>query len=116
MALEPTLIEPPIVEGAECRRRAAEGPDQSELRSDDVDDETEPRTLRELEAMLGLTLRVDERISGREKVRVQVVAAIRRKSEVTDVVRGIEGATHQVAADPDVPRPRHDDISERHVG
>jgi len=42
MALEPKLIEPLIVEAAEFRRQAAEGPDKPELRGDDVNDETEP--------------------------------------------------------------------------
>ena len=72
--------------------------------------------LRKLEAILGFTLHLSERISRREKVRVQVVAAVRRKGEVTDLVRGIERATHQIAASPDMSRPRHDDISERHIG
>src|SRR6266851_5295156 len=45
-----------------------------------------------------------------------MVAAIRRESKVTDFVRGIKGATHQIAASPDMSRPWHDDISERHIG
>src|SRR4029077_12747776 len=51
-----------------------------------------------------------------EKIRVQVLAAISRKREVTDFVRGIEGATHQIAASLDMFCPWHDDISERHIG
>ena len=116
MALEPKLVEPLIVERTECRRQATEGPDERQLRGDDVNDETEPRLLRKLQAILGFTLHVSERIAGDEKVRVQVVAAIRRKGEVADFVRGIEGATHQIAVDPDMSRPLHDDISERHIG
>src|SRR5882724_1373028 len=116
MALELKLIEPLIVEGAECRRQATERPDQPALRGDDVNDETEPSLLRKLEAILGFTLHLNERISRREKVRVQVVAAISRKGEVADFVRGIESATHQIAASLDMSCPWHDDISERHIG
>ena len=116
MALELKLVEPLIVEGAELRRQATQGPDKPELRGDDVNDETEPRLLCELETILGFTLHLSKRISRRQKVRVQVVAAVRGKGEVTDFVRGIEGATHQFAAGPDMFRPRHDEISERHIG
>ena len=48
---------PLVVEGAEFRRQAAEGPDKPELRGDDVNDETEPHLLRKLETVLGFTLR-----------------------------------------------------------
>src|SRR6266850_3097041 len=102
MALEPKLIELLIVEAAEFRRQAAEGPDKPELRGDDVNDETEPSLLRKPEAILGFMLHVNERISRCQKVRIQVVAAISRKSEVTDLVRRIEAATHQLAASPDM--------------
>ena len=71
MALDPKLVELLIVKAAECRRQAAQRPDQRELRGDEVDDETEPRLLREREAMLGFALHLGERIAGREKVRVQ---------------------------------------------
>src|SRR6266540_1630162 len=116
MALEPKLIEPLIVKGAEFRRQATEGPDKPELRGDDVNDETEPSLLRKLEAILGFTLRLNRRISHGEKVRVQVDWTISRKREVTDFVRGIEGATNQIAASPDMFRPWHDDIAETHIG
>ena len=73
MALEPKLIKLPIVKGAEFRRQATEGPDKPELRGNEVNDETEPHLLGKLEAMLGFTLHLNERISRRQKVRVQVV-------------------------------------------
>ena len=71
-ALDPKLVKLLIVEGAECRRQAAERPDQPELRGDDVNDKTEPRLLRERETMLGFALHLGERIARREKVRVQM--------------------------------------------
>ena len=73
MALEPKLIKLLIVEGAEFRRQAAQRPDQPELGGDDVNDETEPRLLREGEPILGFALHLGERIARREKVRVQVL-------------------------------------------
>ena len=102
------LIELLIVEGAEFRRQAAERPDQPELGGDEVNDKTEPRLLRERETMLGFALHLGERIARREKVRVQVVAAVGRISEVADLVRRLERAAHQIAASPDMSRPGHE--------
>src|SRR5271163_883549 len=85
MALESKLIESLIVEGAKFRGQPTKGPNKSELRCDVVNDETEPDLLRKLEAILGFTLHFHERISDREKVLDQVVAAISRKGKVTDL-------------------------------
>ena len=88
MALEPRLVElarrqsePKIGVRPRSVRMSCE------LRGDDVDDETEPRLPRELEAMLGFALHLDERIARRKKVRVQIVAAVRGIGEVADFVR-----------------------------
>jgi len=79
MPLEPNLIKLPVVKGAEFRRQATEGPDKPKLCGDEVNDVTEPGLLGKLEAILGFTLHLNQRISSRQKVRVQVVAAVRRK-------------------------------------
>ena len=68
-----------------------------ELGGDAVDDEAEPRLPREVEPSLGFALHLGERIAAGEKVRDQVVAAIRRKGEVAELVCRIEGASHQSA-------------------
>ena len=94
MALEPKLIKLPIVKGAEFRRQATEGSDKPELRGDDVNDDTKPSLLGKLEAILGFTMDLRERISRSEKVCVQGVAAVRRNYEIADLVRGLESATH----------------------
>src|ERR1700722_15264298 len=107
MALELNFPKLGIVKRAEYGRQAAEGANQPELGRDDVVDETKPRFLCKVEAILCFVLHIAERVSGRDKIRVQIVAAIRRKSEVTNFVRGIEGTTHQIATSPDMPRPRH---------
>jgi hypothetical protein len=75
MALEPELIKPLAVETAEDRRQAAEGADQPKLYGESVHHETKPAFLGKLEAFLGFSLHVDERITHREKVRDQVVVA-----------------------------------------
>jgi hypothetical protein len=106
MALEQELIEPLIVKGAEFRRQTTEGPDKPELRGDEVNDETKPRFLSKLEAILGFTLHLSKRISRREKVRVQDGAAVRRKSEIADLVRSLKRPTQQITASPDMFRPR----------
>ena len=68
MPLEPLLVEPGVVEAAECRRQAAQRPDQLELCGDEVDDETEPRLAREVEPGLGLALHLGERIAAGEEL------------------------------------------------
>jgi hypothetical protein len=57
------------------------------------------------EAMLGFALYLNERIARREQVRVQVQAAVRRKCEIADLVRGLELPTQQIAANLDMFRP-----------
>jgi len=76
----------------------------------------EPHLLRKRETTLGFALHLIERIARREKVRVQVGAAVRRKSEVTDLVRRLKRATHQIAASPDMSRPGRDDTSKVEIG
>ena len=73
MAFEPKLIKLPIVKVAEFRRQATEGSDKPELRGDDVNDDTKPSFLGKLEAILGFTMDLRERISRSEKVCVQGV-------------------------------------------
>src|ERR1700688_4367338 len=102
MALDPMLIKLLIVEGAECRRQAAQRPDQPELGGDAVNDKPEPRLLREREAVLSFAVRLGKRIACREKVRVQLVAAVGSVSEVAHVVCRLKGAAHQIAASPDM--------------
>src|SRR6202022_4568172 len=69
-----------------------------------------------LEAMLSFALYLNERIARREQVRVQVHAAVGRKCEIADLVRGLERPTQQIAASLDMFRPGHDKISKAHVG
>src|SRR5262249_58201229 len=102
MTLESKLAEPPIVKRAKFRGQPAKRPDQSELRGDLANDEAEPNLVRKLETILGFTLHLRQLISRREKVRDQVVAAVSRIGQVTDFVRGIEGATDQIAAGLDI--------------
>src|SRR5208337_4900660 len=76
-ALEPFFIEPVLVEAAECRGQAPEGPDQPELCGDEVDDVKKPSATRELDSELSLALRFGERIAASEKMREEIVAADR---------------------------------------
>src|SRR5262249_27469196 len=116
MALESKLVESLVVERAKFRGQPAKRPDKSELRADLANDEAEPSLLRKLETILGFTLHLHEVISGRDEVRDQVVAAVGRIGQVTDFVRGIEGATDQIAAGPDMSRPWRDVIAKNHIG
>jgi hypothetical protein len=65
MALEPKLIKLLIIERAEFRRLATEGPDKPELNADEVNGEAKPGLPRKLEAMLGFMLHLRaKRVSG----------------------------------------------------
>ena len=63
MALEPKLLKLPIVKAAEFRRQTTERPDKPELCGAGVNDPTESSLPRKLEAILGFTLHLYERIS-----------------------------------------------------
>src|SRR6266478_10239422 len=103
--LHPKLVKLLIVKATEIRRRAAERPNEPELRGDGVNGKTEPHLLRKRETTLGFALHLIEWIARRKKVRVQVAAAVRRKSKVTDPVCSLESPTQQIAASPDMSRP-----------
>src|SRR5262245_13241257 len=115
MAFEPHLIKLLIVETSEVRRQSPRAPDKSKLGNDGVDDETEPSLSGKLETILGFALGLIERISHRQQVRVQYVAAVRREIEVADLVPNLERATHQIAARADMFRPWHDETCEAHI-
>ena len=53
MMLEPALVEPLIVEGAEYGRQATQSPDEPELSEDYVDNIGKLCGFRELESVLG---------------------------------------------------------------
>src|SRR5882762_10417486 len=94
--LNPQLIKLLIVKAAKCRRQSPEGPDQPALSADVVDGETEPHLLRKRETTLDFAFRLIEWIARREKVRIQVVTAVRRKIQVAALVRGLERSAHQI--------------------
>src|SRR5216683_719264 len=116
MALDPKLIKLLIVEGAKRRRQSPESPDQPELCGHSVNDRPEPCFLRKGESILGLTLRIIERVARREKVRGQLATAKRRVSDVANLVCCLERAAHQIPASPDMFRPGQNDISKVHIG
>src|SRR5260370_37822001 len=66
--------------------------------------------------MVGLGLPLRARSARREQVRGQVHAAVRRKCEIADLVRGLERPTQQIAGSLDMFRPGHDKISKAHIG
>jgi hypothetical protein len=84
--LDPKLLKLPIIKGSKCRRQSAKSSDQLKLSGSDVGDELEARLLRKREYSLGFTLHINKRLSGREKVRRQMVAA-GRVDEVAHLIR-----------------------------
>jgi hypothetical protein len=78
------------------------------LGSDAVNGEMEPHLQCKRETTLGFALHLIEWIARCEKVCVQVGVAGRLKIEITALVCGFKRATHQIAATPDMSRPRND--------
>src|SRR5262245_12694946 len=116
MTLAPKLVEAFVIEHTEFRRQATQCPDESELRGDAIDDETEPDVRRELETRLRFTLHLGQRVSRREKICVQGVAAVCSIREITDPVRGVETSTLELSRCLDVSRPMRDKSPKRHIG
>ena len=100
MMLKPSLVEVFVIEGAEFRRQATKRSDEPELRGDAIDNENELDIGRERQATFSLTLHLVQRVAGREKVRIQDVAAVCGISEITDPVPGVEAATRERFSSP----------------
>src|SRR5260370_33444790 len=64
--------------------------------------------------MLGFTLHVHKLFARREKIPDKEGTAS-RPGKVTHFVRGIKGATYEIATSPDMSRPGHNDISENRI-
>jgi hypothetical protein len=66
MTLEAMLVEAFVIEGAERSRQAAQRPDETKLRGDEIDFKTELDGGRKRKILFGFQLHVRERISRRE--------------------------------------------------
>src|SRR6202140_470126 len=108
MLLEAALVELRIIEGVEVRCKSTERPDESVLRGNEVADETEPHLPHEFECFLDLVRDFTERISGGEKIGIQVGAAIRCISKVSGVLRRVESAPQENPTGRQVLRPVRD--------
>ena len=115
VSLELLLVEAGVIERAESRGQAAQGPDQLELCGDGSHGVAEPRLAHEVEPGLGLALHLAERVATGEKVRDEVYVAVDRAVEVADLLRRIEDTPQQRAARPDMPCPGIHETSEDHV-
>src|SRR5262249_15572016 len=81
--LEPTFVEPRLVESAERRGQTAERADQRQLCGDHVGDETEAGLSGKLQAVLRFALHIRKRVANRQQVRYQVAARISCGSQFT---------------------------------
>ena len=89
MHLERLLVEILLVEAAEDRRQASEGPHQPKLCADEGFDKTETGPARELASGLGLTLHLAEGSAAGEKLREKIVAAEHSIGEIAGLLRGV---------------------------
>jgi hypothetical protein len=108
MLLEAALVKLRIIEGVEVRCESTERPNQSVLRGNDVADETKLHLPHEFERVLDLVLDVSERISGGEKIGIQIAAAIGGISIVPGAPRRVESSPQENAAARQVLRPVRD--------
>src|SRR6266849_6963921 len=107
-ALQPQLIQLLIVKAAEFRRQSAQCPDQPKVRAHTVDGIPEPYLLHKRETTLDLALHLDERITGREKVRDQIATAESCECKAADLGCGLARPTHHLADRLDMSCPRED--------
>ncbi len=98
MALKRSLIKLFVVKRTKFTGQSPEGPDQLEVRPDDVNHESDPCCLCELNSFFSFHLRFGEGISYHQKIRDQLREAIGRVCKVTHPVSDTEGMTYQVAA------------------
>src|SRR5262245_66437666 len=112
MGVERQFVKRPSINGAECRRRATEVPDEPELRGHLVDGVTKAGFLCKRETMLGFALHLNQPIARREQQCVQAGATVRGEREVANLVPDCESATQQFVANPDMLCPGHQITSE----
>src|ERR1700730_4691785 len=106
--LKAALVELGAIEGSKDRPLSAEHTDEPELPGHAVVDESERHLPYEFESILGLPVGLTERISGRQKIRDQVDAAIGYIRKITGFLRRLESLPQQAAAHRQVLRPVDD--------
>src|ERR1700691_4104849 len=106
--LEAALVELRAIEGFKDRPQTTKHSDQPELPDHAVADESERHLPYEFESTLGLPLGLTERISGREKIRDQVDAAIGYIRKISGLLRRLESLPQKAAAYRQVLRPVND--------
>src|SRR5580700_2277146 len=100
------------VKAAELWRQPAQHPNQRELRCDVMNDKAESRPFGEFEAAFRFYLHFRQRLAGKEKIRVQVIARVSCVHKVSVPDRRLESAAQQVTASPNVCHPRYDENGE----
>jgi len=79
------------------------------VHADQVDDDSEPESAREIEPSLGLALHISKRFPGREETGDKGGIAEAREGDVAKPVGRVEGAPHQAEAGTGGLRPVRDD-------
>src|SRR5271166_760168 len=115
LLLELLLLEAVVVEAAEDGRQTPKRPDQSKLRGDQTDDDTETGPARKVEPGLGLLMHLREGGTAREKLREEVVAADPCIGKVADLLRGFEGISRERATRASMPHRRFREIAEGQI-
>src|SRR5260221_3420138 len=106
--LEVSLAKFRIIERVEVRRLSTERSNKSELRDDDIADETEPRAPHEVERALRLSFRFTQRLSSGQEIGNEGGAGVGGKGEVTGIPGRLEGPSQKEAAVRPMLRPMGD--------
>ena len=116
MALGITLVISLVIQPPEGRGQSAERPCQPKLGAEDAIHKTQLGLAGKRQAAFGFRLDFRERRSDRQAERDRCVAAVTRKRQVADPIRGVERPAHQVLAAGRVFRPRHHERAHAQVG
>ncbi len=86
------------------------------MRTDDVNEIGESSPRGKFKAILGYALCLDQGISGRKEVRVEVVEGGPHSEKVADLIRCIKRTPCELATGSEMFRPRHDELPKPHIG
>jgi hypothetical protein len=113
MTLQPQLVEPVVVQGAEPSRQTPEVPDEGGLRVGGIYEVAECRAPAERQTGFRFRLHLGQRLTRHQQVRDEDAAAGYGRDAIARPDGEIEGAADQVAAASDVLRPGHEAIRQR---
>lgn len=116
MSLSLELVKVSVIKASKFGGQLAKGPNKTELRSTNVHNKAEPRSLRKIKPVFGLRLDLDEGVSCDQTVRDQLFPPVGRKCKITSLVGEIECAAEDLSSARNMFRPRRNAITKIDIG